>query len=334
MHPIKEKTEALASAPVFDCAAAYSQPKHSAAQSSAVSSCSRVHDAQPTRNASSVIRQRYLPRYSGASLTRSRLDISTGRAVIYFTNAICIVSRRALSSPVWLSRLRGGDPVLVEDGDMLILTETMAGNVIQLIETWQDVPYPLPAGTKGRLKTRRPGEQVTAFLVHQTAVRGGFGVTSSQIAATPDHLPEAERRQIARQARYRKTPYHGIYDPQSRVSIVQWPIWAYMWHGNGGNAASFGWAIDGLWDRSHADDLDVDASREAMRHALDCGFRQGAEFECVESHAQHSAGRQLDPGAEIWRGVVLPVAAEFGLGVSMRTTGTGKIPTWQRQPPQ
>lgn len=222
--------------------------------------------------------------------------------------------------------------MVIEDGDVMILTETAGGNMIQLVETWRDVPRPpAPIPFKGR-RTLRDPSSVTVFLVHQTAVRGGFGVAASQIKAQPAHLPDAERRQLARQARYLQTPYHGVFDTQSRVSIAQWPVWAYTYHGNGGNAASYAWAVDGLWDRSHSDDLDVDAARESMRHQIDCARRQGAKLECVESHAQHSATRQLDPGAEIWRGVVLPVAAECGLGVSMRTTGTGKIPRWQAEP--
>lgn len=214
----------------------------------------------------------------------------------------------------------------------MILTDTVGGNMIQLVESWQDAQALSPE-FKGRRAPRKP-DAVIVFLVHQTGVKRGFGVTAKQVAAQPEHLPAGERRQLARQARYRKTPYHGVYDTQSRVSIAQWPVWAYSYHGNGGNALSYGWAIDGLWSATHADDLDVDAARESMRHQIDCARRQGAKLACVESHAQHAASRGRDPGAEIWRGVVLPVAAECGLGVSLRTTGTGKIPTWQRPAPQ
>lgn len=223
--------------------------------------------------------------------------------------------------------------MLVEDGDMMILTETVAGDVIQLVETWQDVPYPLPKGFKGRRTHRRDPSQVTVFLIHQTAVKSGFGVAASQVARQPAHLPEAERRQLARQARYMQTPYHGIYDSQSRVSIVQWPVWAYTYHGNGGNSASVAWGVDGLWNRNHQDDLDIDSARESMRHQIECAKSQGAKLECVESHAQHSATRQLDPNAAIWRGVVLPVARELGLAVSLRVTGSGRIPAWQLDDP-
>jgi hypothetical protein len=200
---------------------------------------------------------------------------------------------------------------------------------IELVETWQSVPYPLPSLAKGKLQTRRDPADVTVFLVHQTGVRTGFGTAAYQVARIPaEGLTPGRRRDLAREARYRSTPYHSIFDPKRRASIVQWPVWAYMSHGNGGNRASMAWALDGLWP---GDLLDIDLARDAMRHSLECGFSQGAKFNCVESHAQHSfPARAGDPGAEIWRGVVLPVAAEFKLASSLRTTGTGKIPSWQR----
>jgi hypothetical protein len=212
--------------------------------------------------------------------------------------------------------------MLIEiDGDQMILAETESGGIVQLIETWQSVPRPLAPGHKGSTRRVRDPARVSVLLIHQTAVLGGFGATERQIDATPDHLPRYEREQVARQIRYRKTPYHGVYDPQASVSIVQWPVWAYMWHGNGGNGDSVGWAYDG---KIPGDDLDVDAAREALRHMIDAARRQGAKLARVESHRQHSAARGGDPGAEIWRGVVLPVAAECGLGLSTRVTGSGQ----------
>jgi len=208
------------------------------------------------------------------------------------------------------------------DGAQMILAETEASSVVQLVESWQDVPRPLPAGNKGSTGRQRDPARVSVLLIHQTAVLGGFGVTKHQLAAVPEHLPPAEREQVARQTRYRSTPYHAVYDPKSRVSIVQWPVWAYMWHGNGGNIDSVGWAYD---DKIPGGDLDVDAAREALRHVIDAARRQGAELARVESHRQHSSARGGDPGAEIWRGVVLPIAAECGLVASTRTTGSGRV---------
>jgi hypothetical protein len=265
--------------------------------------------------------------YRGPGIT------STPPRVIYFTSEP--LGRLSLRTPpacVCLARRPRSASVVVQDGDVMILTETIGGNVIQIVEPWQDVRG-LPPDFKGKRTRRRP-DLVTVLLVHQTAVKGGFGVTAKQVAEQPAHLPAEDRRQLARQVRYRESPYHGVYDAQARASIAQWPVWAYSHHGNGGNALSYGWAIDGLWSATHADDFDVDAARESMRHQIDCARRQGAKLACVESHAQHSATRGRDPGPEIWRGVVLPVAAECGLVVSMRTTGTGKIPTWQRPAPR
>ena len=215
-----------------------------------------------------------------------------------------------------------------DTGEILTLTETPAGGVIRLVDTSASVPYPLPSGAKGRARERRPLERVDVWLVHQTAVRGGFGVTERMIAAVMcdhPHLSREDAIAVARQLRYRKTPYHSVYDPQSRQSVVQWPAWAYMYHGNGGNSRSFAWSYDG----KTGDEIDVDGARESALHSIQTAREQGARLAVVESHAQHSAQRCGDPGADLWRGVVLWACEREGLAVSTRTTGTGKVPTWQ-----
>jgi hypothetical protein len=101
-----------------------------------------------------------------------------------------------------------------------------------------------------------------------------------------------------------------------------------MWHGNGGNPDSVGWAYDGAFP---GDALDIDGGRASLEHLIDSARAQGAKLDRVEAHRQHNANRGGDPGAEIWRGIVLPVAAKCGLRGSTRVTGTGKpVPSsWQ-----
>jgi hypothetical protein len=196
----------------------------------------------------------------------------------------------------------------------------MTSAAVQLVETWQDVPRALPPGVKGRQTARDPA-RVRVVLIHQTAVSGGFDVSRAQLAKVPADLPEPERERLARQTRYTDTPYHGLFDVQARASIVQWPAWAFMWHGNGGNPDSVGWAYDGKFP---GDDLDIDGGREALEHMIDCARRQGAKLEQVAAHRQHNANRGGDPGAEIWRGIVLPVAAKCRLSEATRITGSGR----------
>lgn len=215
------------------------------------------------------------------------------------------------------------------DGDIIVLSEAPAGQIVRLVDTSESVPYPLPTGAKGRARERRPLERVDVWLVHQTAVRGGFGVaerTIAQVLREHPHLSREDAIAVARQLRYRKTPYHSLYDPQSRQSVIQWPAWAYMYHGNGGNSRSFAWAYDG---RPPGDEIDIDGARESALHSIHAAREQGAKLTHAESHAQHSNMRGGDPGADLWRGVVLWACEREGLTVSTRTTGSGKIPAWQ-----
>ena len=158
-------------------------------------------------------------------------------------------------------------------------------------------------------------------------MRGGFGVTARQLARFEGD-PDAE--QLARVARYKKTPYHGIYSPKSKVSVVQWPVWAYMYHGHKSNRYSLGWAYDALLPE---DPLDASGARESVRHLLAYAKSQGCEIRHIEAHAQHS-NKPRDPGAGIWREVAQPIAREFGLTFTDRVTGKGApIPaSWLASP--
>lgn len=184
----------------------------------------------------------------------------------------------------------------------------------------------MPASfTKGR-KTPRPISGVDTIEVHQTAVKGGFGVTTSQLAAAGGNLV------AARAKRYQGTPYHAIYSPADRWSRIQWPPWAYTWHGNGGNRYSIGWAYDG---KLPGDSLDVEGARASLRDLVTRLRAVGVPLKYVEAHRQHSADRAGDPGREIWSRVVVPMLGELGLQ-ERRThvTGSGSpIPDSWNTPP-
>jgi len=113
--------------------------------------------------------------------------------------------------------------------------------------------------------------RVTSVCVHQTAVPGGFGVKDFQIAAAMRERPDTTLDLLVQGLlwRYRKTPYHAVYSPRRRVSVVQWhPKWRTN-HGNGSNRYSIGWAYDGGFTTHHTDVLDVVGGRESLTRVVE-----------------------------------------------------------------
>lgn len=180
----------------------------------------------------------------------------------------------------------------------------------------------IPRGFEKARKLPRALELVDTIVVHQTAVAGGFGVSQRLLERHRGHECEA------RQTRYRQTPYHGLYSPKDKASIVQWPAWAYTFHGHKANATSVGWAYDG---QLPGDELALPGARAALRHFVKTMRAAGAPLRYIEAHRQHSADRAADPGVEIWSLIVRPLLAELGLQErAKRTTGTGLAlpPDW------
>jgi hypothetical protein len=156
---------------------------------------------------------------------------------------------------------------------------------------------------------------VDSVVIHQTAVLGGFDVSKRMLE---HHRGDALE---ARQARYRDTPYHGLFSAKDRASIIQWPAWVHSYHGNKANVTSVGWAYDG---KVPGDELDLPGARAALRHFVIAMREAGAPLRFVEAHRQHAAQRALDPGVAIWTQIVRPLLGELGLEErATRTTGTG-----------
>jgi hypothetical protein len=201
--------------------------------------------------------------------------------------------------------IEGADPVEAADDD---------DDSMLFVESFRTVTS-VPRGfSKGR-KRPRLLSTVDTVLIHQTAVSGGFGVSERLLAR---HRGEPF---VARQARYRDTPYHGVYSPIDRASIVQWPGWVHSFHGNGGNEYSVAWAYDG---KLPGDVLDLNGARSALRHFVFAMREAGASLRYIEAHRQHSNQRGADPGVEIWSLVVRPLLAELGLQErATHTTGSG-----------
>lgn len=186
------------------------------------------------------------------------------------------------------------------------------------IESYRNVTF-IPRDFDKARKRPRSLELVDTVVIHQTAVAGGFDVGARVLARYRGHESEA------RQARYRDTPYHGLYSPKDEASIVQWPAWAHTFHGNNANATSVGWAYDGKFP---GDKLGLPGARAALRHFVRAMRSAGAPLRYIEAHRQHSADRGGDPGVEIWSKLVRPLLGELDLQErATRTTGSGlKLP--------
>lgn len=181
------------------------------------------------------------------------------------------------------------------------------------VETYRTVTN-VPHGFEKARKRPRSLMGVDTIVVHQTAVGGGFAVSKRMLERHGDEFR-------ARQIRYRDTPYHGLFSPRDRASIIQWPAWVHTFHGHKANTSSVGWAYDG---KLPGDAIDLLGARAALRHFVIAMREAGAPLRYVEAHRQHAAQRALDPGVEIWTQIVRPLLADVGLEErSARTTGTG-----------
>jgi hypothetical protein len=181
------------------------------------------------------------------------------------------------------------------------------------VETYRNV-ISVPRAFQKARKRPRSLMEVDTVVIHQTAVGGGFAVSKRMLEHHGDEFQ-------ARQIRYRDTPYHGMFSPRDRASIIQWPAWVHTFHGHKSNTTSVGWAYDGMVP---GDELDLAGARAALRHFVIAMREAGVPLRYVEAHRQHAAERALDPGVEIWTQIVRPLLADVGLEErSARTTGSG-----------
>jgi len=193
----------------------------------------------------------------------------------------------------------------------------------------QDYRYP-----NGKRKTRiragapvvRDPSDVTTIVVHQTAVE--YGVSKRAIANADGDIALARARRALDVACHAMAFRQGYY-------VASHPLRVYVNHGNRFNSYSLGLEIDGRYPGLEDDpataaredlkttwggnpteltDTTVEAARAALRFLVEEGRREGMPIEYVVSHRQSNDNRRSDPGAEIWRRVVLDYAvAELGL---------------------
>jgi hypothetical protein len=121
-----------------------------------------------------------------------------------------------------------------------------------------------------------------------------------------------------------------------------------MYHGNYLNQFTYGLEIEGhypgllddpttpkredeqtTWGggATPLDDLTIETARAAIKYLYEEGMKLGSPLQYVWAHRQASSTRQSDPGAGIWKHVVLDYAvAVLGLKTQPSRTWPGGMP--------
>lgn len=202
----------------------------------------------------------------------------------------------------------------------------MNPRVIDLSTTRKNPPDVPPGGEpkyslkNGKVLVRDP-KKITTIGIHQMACVFG---------------PANDREKAFLRAL--NIPAHACaYDG---VIVTPIPLLWYAYHGNGMNAYSLGLEIEGHY-AGKLDDPNTIAKREdlasmsdgkeptpwtdlrrdtacaAVKLLVDGGRALGCPIEFIEAHRQHHAGKPSDPGAMIWKTVVLDYAVPV-LGLKVR----------------
>ena len=251
---------------------------------------------------------------------------------------------------------RGGrcaDPVLLaqEVADRLRLVEPVEVAAVAFKPRRYDLrgeqDYRYPGGRKkARIRSggpvHRDPAEVSGIVIHQTAVEFGTSARQRERSGGDDDLALARRGlDVACHAiAFRR----GIY-------AVTHPLAVHVNHGNALNAKTLGLEIDGRYAGLEDDpstvaredlattwggtptqlsERTVETAREALRFLVEEGRALGMPILDVWAHRQSSLTRRSDPGAAIWRAVVLDYAVPcLGLRVHNDTiVGSGyTIPT-------
>lgn len=154
---------------------------------------------------------------------------------------------------------------------------------------------------KGWLVQRDPRE-ITALVLHQTAVR--FGASRAAInAAKGDKDLARHRRALGVNA------HVTAFDDGTFVPA--YPLRAYVWHGNSSNDRSIGLECEGLYNgipggaADEPSDLLIQTAREACTWIVEAARAEGATIRHVLAHRQFASSRRADPGWAIWQRVAI-----------------------------
>ena len=188
---------------------------------------------------------------------------------------------------------------------------------------WLDTPL----WFKGYVNMSRSPGAVTAWVIHQTAVAGGFGVSQKAVerhggdrwAALLERFEGSEH--YLDEDAWAGQPYHYIWRPQERRLVVLHHPRLCTWHGHASNDYSLGFAIDGKFPGDQLNAAALAAAFEAASvHAASLGYMPGE----LEAHRQHHSSRGGDPGEQVWP-VVESTARPLGIIPTLtRTTGSGR----------
>jgi hypothetical protein len=181
---------------------------------------------------------------------------------------------------------------------------------------------------RGKVVRRDPAH-VRGITIHQTACV--FGSPSAREKAYP---------------RARAVPAHATAF-RDGVFVTPFPLSWLMYHGNALNDFSLGLECEGRYpgvlddpstpkredipatwggEPTALDERAIETFRAALRWLVETGRAEGMPIEYVWAHRQSSAMRRSDPGAGIWRAVVLDYAVPV-LGLKTepaRIWGSGK----------
>ncbi len=172
---------------------------------------------------------------------------------------------------------------------------------------------------KGRSRT------VTGICVHHTAVSGGFGPSRSVYRrACKRGGTHRDALILATAARYRRTPYHVIYNPTLGVLFQNLPYELWAKHGNGSNRHTIGFA----WDENSltvGDEYDVSMAQQALRGTIRDAMSHGHLVASVTCHSAWTR-KPHDPGPSFFNMVVEPVALELMIDMDYGFSVNGGTP--------
>lgn len=196
-------------------------------------------------------------------------------------------------------------------------------------------------------RERKHGRKPEGIMVHVTGVPGGFGAsrrditwaqaqidTNGRYVRKNQHNPEEYRRVLAIIGRMTGAsrggggqPYHRMV-LQSGDGLILNGWNEYTWHGNAGNRQFNGFAIDGDFKREPLTHEVIEAGRWGLSSYAEFLERKIGKRPTITAHRCYARGRGRDPGADVWREIVRPVALDLGLEIhDVAVDGGRRIPS-------
>lgn len=216
---------------------------------------------------------------------------------------------------------------------------------VKLLDLRSEQTNPFPA------KTKSDGTKVSTSKISggKTVVRDPKTITGITIHQTACVFGPANDRQKA----YRRAlgvPAHVVAFRDGTFVVPANPLW-YLYHGNSLNASTYGLECEGQYPgllddpttpkredeattwggtATPLDDLAIETFRAALKWIVEEGRNLGSPLKYILAHRQSNGQKPSDPGAGIWKHVVMEYAVPvLGLEPQIsKTWGDGRmIPT-------